>query len=340
MAKGSAICAIGMVKLPFVINLEFSRAVECKNILKLPRPTLPIFKGGNKTVVCNYRPVSLTSIVCKVLERIIKHHILAYLEKEELLLPSQHGFRSGRSCLTNLIDFLEYATDLLDRGKKISVVYLDFCKAFDKVPHRRLLISLENHGLGGPLLKWIETWLLGRKQRVILNGQQADWVDVKSGVPQGTVLAPLFFIIFVNLMDAYLTSRLWKFADDIKLAKAIASDGDKRALQTDLDTLFNWAEEWQMGFNVDKCKVLKLGVGDVDMYNLNGKNLQNVQEERDLGVLLTDDLKFSRQCQEARKKALKMLGVLNRNVNYKSKDVMKKLYCAFVRPHLEYCAQA
>ena len=139
---------------------------------------VPIFKGGNKTVVCNYRPVSLTSIVCKVLERIIKHHILAYLEKEELLLPSQHGFRSGRSCLTNLIDFLEYATDLLDRGKKISVVYLDFCKAFDKVPRRRLLISLENHGLGGPLLKWIETWLLGRKQRVILNGQQADWVDV------------------------------------------------------------------------------------------------------------------------------------------------------------------
>ena len=189
---------------------------------------IPIFKGGNKTVVSNYRPVSLTSIDCKVLERIIKHNILTNLEKEEFLLPSQHGFRSGRSCLTNLLYFLEYATDLLDKGKKISVIYLDFCKAFDKVPHRRLLVSLENHGLSGSLLKWIETWLLGRKQRVVLNGQQADWMAVKSGVPQGTVLAPLFFIIFVNLIDSNLTSRLWKFADDIKLAREIASDRDKK----------------------------------------------------------------------------------------------------------------
>ena len=102
---------------------------------------IPIFKGGDKTKLGNYRPVSLTSIACKILERIIKHHILTHLEGEELLLPSQHGFRSGRSCLTNLLDFLEYVTDLVDKGKKISVVYLDFCKAFDKVPHRRLLVS-------------------------------------------------------------------------------------------------------------------------------------------------------------------------------------------------------
>ena len=112
----------------------------------------------------------------------------------------------------------------------------------------------------------------------------------KVGYHKVRFLHRYFFIIFVNLIDANLTSRLWKFADDIKLAKAIASDGDKRALQTYLDTLFNWTEEWQIGFNVDKCKVLKLWVGDVDMYNLNGKNLQNVQEERDLGVLMTDDL--------------------------------------------------
>ena len=301
---------------------------------------VPIFKGGKKSVVGNYRPVSLTSIACKILERIIKHHIITYLEHEQLLLPSQHGFRSGRSCLTNLIDFLEYVTNLLDKGKKVSVVYLDFCKAFDKVPHRRLLVSLQNHGLGGSLLRWVETWLLGRKQRVILNGHQAVWKEVRSGVPQGTVLAPLFFIIFVNLIDSDLTSRLWKFADDIKLARVISSDSDKSALQIDLDNLFEWTVQWQMEFNVKKCKVLNLGASDHETYNLNGNTLQNVCEERDLGVLITDDLKFSRHYQEARKKALKMLGILNRNVNYKSKDVMKKLYCAFVRPHLEYCIQA
>ena len=165
-----------------------------------------------------------------------------------------------------------------------------------------LVENHENHGLGDTLLKWIETWLVGREQRVILNGQQTDWMEVKSGVPQGTVLAPLLFIIFVNFIDTYLTSRLWKFADDLKLAKEIDSVEHKRALQSDLNALFNWTEEWQMEFNVDKCKVFKIGVSDHDKYNINGNYLQNVNEERDLGVCLTNDLKFSRYCQEARKK--------------------------------------
>lgn len=301
---------------------------------------VPIFKGGSKTKAENYRPVSLTSIACKILEKIIKCNILNHLEQNELLLPSQHGFRAGRSCLTNLLDFLEYVTELLDRGQKVAVVYLDFCKAFDKVPHQRLLVSLQCHGLDGFLLRWIETWLVGRKQRVVLNGQQSEWAEVKSGVPQGTVLAPLLFIIFVNSLDNNLSSRLWKFADDIKLAKAITSDEDMKTLQSDLNILFNWSRKWQMEFNVEKCKVLSVGVNENDRYYLNGSQLQNVFEERDLGVLITNDLKFSHQCQEARKKSLKMLGVIYRNVNYKSKDVMKKLYCSLVRPHLEYCAQA
>ena len=123
--------------------------------------------------------------------------------------------------MTNLLDFLDYTTDLLDKGMKVSVVYLDFCKAFDKVPHRRLLVALQSHGIDGSLLKWIETWLRGRKQRVVINGQKSEWVEVMSGVPQGTVLAPLFFIIFVNSLDSKLTSKVWKFADDLKLVKAI-----------------------------------------------------------------------------------------------------------------------
>ena len=326
--------------LPLQIIFELSLKVgvipndwKCANVV-------PIFKGGDKTRIGNYRPVSLTSIVCKVFEKIIKHHIVIHLEQEDLLLPSQHGFRTGRSCLTNLIEFLEFATDHLDKGNNISVIYLDFCKAFDKVPHRRLLVSLENHGLGGSILRWIETWLLGRRQRVVLNGQQAAWIEVKSGVPQGTVLAPLLFIIFINQIDCNLTSKLWKFADDIKLAKVIKSADDKAMLQADLNALSKWTEEWQMEFNINKCKVLNLGAKECYTYNLNGNILQVVHEEKDLGVLITDDLKFSHHCKEARKKALKMLGVIQRNVSYKSKDVMKRLYCAFIRPHLEYCRQA
>lgn len=300
---------------------------------------VPIFKGGNKTIASNYRPVSLTSIICKILEKLIKCHILNHVEQNDILLPSQHGFIQGRSCLTNLLDFLEYTTDLLDKGGNVSVVYLDFCKAFDKVPHQRLIVSLQNHGLDGSLLKWIGSWLIGRKQRVVINGQQSKWVEVKSGVPQGTVLAPIFFIIFVNSLDSNLTSKVWKFADDLKIAREIRSNEDSEGLQSDLNKLSEWTKNWQMEFNIQKCKVLNIGAGENE-YHINGNYLQNVIEEKDLGVLVTNDLKFSRHCREARKKALKMLGVLNRNVNYKSKEVVKKLYCSFVRPHLEYCAQA
>ena len=177
----------------------------------------------------------------------------------------------------------------------------------------------------------------GRQHRVILNGRQADWKEVKSGVPQGTALAPLLFIIFVNLLHSTLTSRLWKFAGDIKLARAISSEGDKRALQVDLHNLF---ENNEMEFYVEKCKVLNLGASDHEIYNLNDYTLQNVCVGRDLGILITGDLKFSRQYQEARTKFLKILGILNGNVNYKSEDVMKRLYCVFVPPHLDYCIQA
>ena len=294
----------GSRELSMPLSIIFEESIESGEIPEDWRcaNVVPIFKGGNKTVVSNYRPISLTSVVCKVLERVIKRQIVAYFEEHTVLLSSQHGFCSGRSCLTNLLDFLEYSTDALDKGDRVSVVYLDFSKAFDKIPHKRLLISLESHGLDGPLLKWIGAWLLGRKQRVIVNGHQSEWKAVKSGVPQGTVLAPLLFIIFVNLIDSDLTSNIWKFADDIKIARNVTSEDDKRALQADLDALLKWSKEWQMEFNVDKCKVLHLGVNNNDTYDLNGTKLAIVNEEKDLRVLVTSDLKLSGHYMQARKK--------------------------------------
>ena len=301
---------------------------------------VPIFKSGSKTDPGNFRPVSLTSIVCKNFERIMKDQIQNYLENEELLLPSQHGFRSGRSCLTNLLDFFEYTSDILDRGKKGAVIYLDFCKAFDKVPHQRLVVSLKNHGIRGLLVSWIENWLSHRKQRVVLNGCKSSVAEVTSGVPQGTVLAPLLFIIFINFIDIGLTSKIWKFADDLKLAKEITSKEDIHQLQSDLNNLVTWTKEWQMKFNVTKCKVLGIGAETDCRVHIDGNYLETVTEEKDLGILVTKDMKSRRQTQEARRKGLKMLGILNRNVAYKNKEVIKRLYYAYVRPHLEYCIQA
>lgn len=301
---------------------------------------VPISKGGNKSDPGNYRPVSLTSLVGKVFERLLKSEIQVHLEGQKVLNDTQHGFRNGKSCLTNLLSFMDFTTGEMDKGKKLNIAYLDFAKAFDTVPHQRLLIKLEQHGIDSLLLRWIGNWLSGRKQRVILNGTKSSWIDVLSGVPQGSVLGPILFIVFVNDIDNNLMSKIWKFADDIKIATTIETEMDRDALQSDLDTIWKWTNDWQMRLNISKCKIINVGLDSTHQYNLNENSLQVVREERDLGVMVTDNMEGSRQCEEARKKALKMLGVINRNVNYKSKTVIKRLYCAYVRPHLEYCVQA
>jgi len=167
---------------------------------------------------------------------------------------SQHGFRSGRSCLSNLLEFLDKVTKAIDEGNSVDVVYLDFAKAFDKAPHQRLLSKLRAHGIRGNVLCWIENWLLNRKQRVCVNGYQSSWQSVLSKVPQGSVLGPVLFLIFINDLDTGIVNHILKFADDTKVFGNINHVSDSIKLQEDLNALFNWSQDWQMKFNVDKCK--------------------------------------------------------------------------------------
>ena len=302
---------------------------------------VPIHKKGDKSVAGNYRPVSLTSLVCKVLESIIKDKIVDFLSENELINDTQHGFRKGRSCLTNLLEFLNVASDSFDQGKQLDVAYLDFSKAFDKVPHKRLEIQLKAHGIRGTLLNWIDEWLSGRQQRVILNGCKSEWKEVISGVPQGSVLGPLLFIIFVNSIESDIKSKVLKFADDIKVVRVIEGCHDKDIFQSDLNTLFKWSEDWQMKFNLSKCKVMHTGkMVSQHTYQMDGQELGQIDKEKDLGIIVHSKLSSRDQVLEARKRALRMLGAINRNVSYKSEEVVTKLYCAYVRPHLEYCVQA
>ena len=211
---------------------------------------IPLFKKGSINKPENYRPVSLTSVICKLLERLIKDHMVDFLVKHKLLNSSQHGFLKARSCLTNMLCFLEEITKWIDVGSPLDIIYLDFQKAFDKVPYQRLLLKLKAHGIGDSITDWIEQWLTDRRQRVVVDGEVSNWKSVLSGVPQGSVLGPILFLIYINDLDDNITSNVLKFADDTKLFRKVNTDGDKQHLQNDLDILVKWSEKWQMLFNL------------------------------------------------------------------------------------------
>ena len=300
----------------------------------------PIFKKGAKDDPGNYRPISLTSVPGKILESIIADNIMNHLELNKLILDSQHGFRHGRSCLTNLLDFFHEMFSIYDESRAIDILYLDFKKAFDKVPHIRLMAKVRSLGITDEVGDWIEDWLKNRKQRVVINGASSCWEDVTSGVPQGSVLGPLLFIIYINDLDLGLVSKISKFADDTKMGIRADNDIAIKQLQQDLKKIGEWSVKWQMPFNLDKCKVMHIGNKNINAkYELLGREIETCNQEKDLGVIITDDLQPTKQCIEAEKKAQKILGYIKRQFKSRKKETILTLYNALVRPHLEYAGQ-
>ena len=264
-----------------------------------------------------------------------------FWKKNGLIYNSQHGFRKKRSCLTNFLEYIEYVSKILDEGVPVDVIYLDFQKAFDKVPHSKLILKLENIGIRGRLLNWIREWLRDTKQRVVLNGECSNWESVLSGVPQGSVLGPILFTIYINDLDEGLVNRILKFADDAKLMSRVGKQEEVELLQEDLNRLGNWSSEWGMSFNSEKCKIMHIGTNNQkwDM-SLQGKTLGEVKVEKYLGILICNDFKVAAQCAAAAKKGYQILGMMNRSFSCKSKDVLLPLYKSLVRPYLDYCIQA
>ena len=300
----------------------------------------PLFKKGSKDKPGNHRPVSLTSVPGKMLESIIAEDITQHLESNNLISDSQHGFRRGRSCLTNLLEFFHDMFSLYDKSRAVDILYLDFKKAFDKVPHKRLMAKVRGYGIIDEAGDWIEDWLTGRKQRVVINGTSSAWRDVISGVPQGSVLGPLLFIMYINDLDQGLISRISKFADDTKIGINANDESAVEQLQEDLNKIGEWSQKWQMPFNLDKCKVMHIGQRNSKAkYELLGKELGICNDEKDLGVIITNDLKPSKQCTEVEKKAQKILGYIKRQFSTRKEETILTLYNALVRPHLEYAVQ-
>ena len=191
--------------------------------------------------------------------------------------------------------FFEEITKWVDDGSPVDVVYLYFQKAFDKVPHQRLLLKLKAHGIGNDVINWIEKWLTHRKQRAIVDGEISNWKSVLSGVPQGSVLGPMLFLIYINYLD--ISSKVLKFADDTKVFRKVTNVTGKQNLQDDLDKLVKLSEKWQMLFNFGKCKCIHIGYGNMDEeYKIGDAVLGRTTQEKDLGVTFSADMKVSEQC--------------------------------------------
>ena len=332
------------------LELIFNKALrygECPDDWRSANVT-PIHKKGDRTDPNNYRPVSLTSQVCKLMESIVRRHLVEHLSENNILRDEQHGFREGRSCLTNLLETMEHWTEIIDEGDSIDVAYLDFRKAFDLVSHRHLIYKMSKYGITGQVLKWIEAFLNQRTQRVVIRGSMSEIFSVTSGVPQGSVLGPILFLIFINDLPLEIISLLSLFADDSKMFSRIISEKNRKGtyvngneiLQRDLDTVREWAIKWKMEFNVDKCKIMHLGRRNPKhTYNMGGSNLAVTTEERDLGVLIDDQLDFDKHIRGIVNRANRMLGMIKIGFACLDKEMFMNLYPVLVRPLIEYCVQ-
>ena len=297
----------------------------------------PIHKSGKRDCVRNYRPVSLTCILCKALETIMRMHICSYLDTNNLLSKFQHGFIKGRSCLSNLLCFLDEVTKRLDEGKPVEICYVDFSKAFDSVNHRLLLHKLKLLGINGQIYRWLADFLDNRKFCVRVGEKLSHETLACSGVPQGSILGPILFIVFVNDLLKMLECPVYAFADDVK----IVSPGTRQTLVNDVKHLVNWAQQWDMPLNVEKCHLLTHEGPPIKIYvGENAMEINPTTRVRDLGIYVTSDYKWGSQCQEAARKARNELFRLKSALTCREPDVFLPLYKAFVRPHMEYCVQA
>ena len=298
----------------------------------------PIFKKGDKHSVGNYRPVSLTSIVSKVMESLVKRAVLDHLLTNGLLSEVQYGFIPGKSCEAQLLSCTDLWTLWLEEGHSVDVVYTDFRKAFDAVPHQRLLVKLKAYGLGDKIMKWMGSFLCGRKQCVSINGVTSDWAEVTSGIPQGSVLGPLCFLLYVNdLPDVIEHSSIMMFADDAKIFGQVTTVPQRANIQSDLDNILAWTQLWQLPLNIEKCAVMHLGnKNQLHQFTLGNITLKNIVTESDLGVLMDSELKFHPHVAKVLKKCKSLLAIIKRSFACLNKRIVTKLYKAMIRPVIEY----
>ena len=303
----------------------------------------PLHKGGSKMNPANYRPVSLTSHVMKIFERVVKTHLVGHLKRHGMMKSNQHGFVSGRSTQTQLLQHYSDVHDALIEGVRIDTVYLDFAKAFDKVNHNILIKKVIEHKIKGKVGIWIKNFLLGRKYRVVANGEMSEEYEVISGVPQGTVLASILFIIMISDIDDDLKNSISRlFADDTKVSAKIRTYEDTVLLQQDLDKIYKWADENLMEFNEKKFEQMSHGTSknviDVVYRTKSGEKIKENKTIKDLGVLTSENVSFAEHIDDIVQASKIKSGMLLRTFETREAQPMMKMFNSYIRSKLEYCS--
>ena len=303
---------------------------------------VPVFKSGDKCSISNYRPISLLSSVSKVLERLIYDKLFEFLGSK--ISRNQFGFLKNHSSIQQLLCFLNSVSSALDSKAQMDVIYLDFNKAFDSVSHGGLLLKLRLLGINGNVWKWILNYLSNRQQLVSINGVRSTVLTVTSGVPQGSILGPLFFLVFINDLPDYVThSQVHLFADDTKCSKVIKYIDDVSILQDDINCLLSWSVEWLLRFNDSKCIHMRFCSSKPShdsSFNMSGTLITTSTSHKDLGIVLQENLKFDAHYEKISAKAYRKLGLLKRSFSASnSVSTKKQLYLSLVRSQLTYGSQ-
>ena len=299
---------------------------------------VPIHKKCDKRLASNYHPISLTSVFVKTMERIIRSQLVNVLEEDGCISEEQFGFRKNRSTTSLLLSAVHDWSYCLEKCSTMHCVFLDLAKAFDSVPHEHLLLKLRYLGISGDLLNWIRFFLTERFQRVVVKGFYSSWTKVKSGVPQGSVLGPILFLLYIDdLRHEVEYSTLKVYADDIAIYREVKSERDCVLIQQDLDRVFNWSMKWQLRLNSIKCNALEITnkrsrLSSYVDYRINGVPIQWSAVVKYLGILLNYKLNWSDHCNYVASKAAKVLNYLRHTLQNATVNAKSIAYKFLVRP--------
>ena len=304
----------------------------------------PIFKKGLASDASNYRPIALTCIICKLMESVVKDQLLTFLLDHGLINKHQHAFISRFSTNTNLLECTFDWFVALAHSDSVDVVYIDFSKAFDSIVYSKLLFKLSSLGITGKLLAWLAAFLLNRSQCVVIENVFSSVSYVISGVPQGSVLGPVLFLVFINDIDVICLgqSSIKLFADDLKIYNIVDISNPTVTLQLSLDQLAKWSFDWQLPINIKKCSVISINRSDTQTthtardYYLDGSPLAKSTSIMDLGIEINSDLSFQSHIGSIVSKARQRVGILFRGFQNREVSFLKKAYITYIRPLLEY----